>query len=286
MTGSWYLAEEGSGQEGPLTEAEVLRRLDASPDGPGCLIWSPGLDDWHKINDVSDFLRLTQETLPPIPQPESQPLDSSRLAKPRDQKVGSALPAKSEAARTNSRGSAFFGGDTHPWRRFSARFVETSIWVVIVAILCAVAVSIFAPDLFKQYMRLSNNLLFAGVFFYATWIPVEAIFLAAVGTTPAKWCFGISVTRPNGQKLDFVTALRRASMAWVRGEACGVPLVMAITRLVAYSRLTNKGITSWDEECGAVVRHKPWGVIRALVCIGLVIWTCMVLTILYGVGSS
>lgn len=286
MVGIWYLAKEGSGQEGPLTVAEVLERLNICGEGPGFLIWGPGLDDWQKINDGADFSRLAAKIPPPMPQTESRPLKSSVVASPHERRTELPISVERKTTPADAPGSAFFGGNTHPWRRFFARFVETSIWVVFAAMVCAIAVAIGAPDLLESYIRLSSNLLFASIFFYATWVPVEAVFLATLGTTPAKWCFGISVTRPNGHKLDFTTALRRAFTAWVKGEACGVPLVIAITRLVAYSRLTNKGITSWDEECGAIVTHKPWGVFRTLVCIGLVIGTSMVLTALYGLGTS
>src|SRR3546814_12019146 len=53
---------------------------------------------------------------------------------------------------------------------------------------------------------------------------------------------------------------------FVQGVGFGIPFVALFTQLFAYRRLTKTGTTLWDTSAGAVVLHKKWGVVRALVC--------------------
>lgn len=84
------------------------------------------------------------------------------------------------------------------------------------------SVSQFAAVLIK----ILENSVTAFVALYLLWLPLEAGFLTATGTTPGKWVFGIRVVKSQGQKLAYPEALKRAFLVWVQGEGLGIPVVI------------------------------------------------------------
>ncbi|MDO5679896.1 MAG: RDD family protein, partial [Pelistega sp.] len=172
---------------------------------------------------------------------------------------------------------------THPWRRFFARLVDTWVFLLlaffIISLLGQIILSISSDKstaLIKFILLLTTFLLFIALAF----IIIESIFLSCFGTTPAKYCFGIKVLAADGQKLKFSTSLKRTFYMLFFGCALNLPLLPIITQILSYFRLKNKGITLWDEKTGAVVTHKKWGVIRAILCISI---TLLSLFILYAI---
>jgi uncharacterized RDD family membrane protein YckC len=102
------------------------------------------------------------------------------------------------------------------------------------------------------------------------WIPAEAAFLSRFGATPTKWLFGIRVVHSSGQFLSYSQALKRSFLVWIQGMGLGIPFVALFTQLFAYRRLTTTGMTLWDTSTSAVVTHKQWGVLRAVMCTAVV----------------
>lgn len=51
----------------------------------------------------------------------------------------------------------------------------------------------------------------------------------------------------------------------------GFPIATLITLLIAYKKLTEEGITTWDRKGGFVVSHKKIGALRTIVMIFLFI---------------
>ncbi len=109
-----------------------------------------------------------------------------------------------------------------------------------------------------------ENELIAGLILCAVWIPVEAVFLATISTTPAKWVFGIKVRKAGGAKLSLSDALSRSFLVWVQGMGFAIPIVLIVTNYFAYKRLTKSGVTLWDKSVEAIVEHKKWGFLRAV----------------------
>ena len=63
------------------------------------------------------------------------------------------------------------------------------------------------------------------------------------------------------------------------GEGIGIPLISLITHIAAYNRLSQQGITSWDESGNHTVEHREidaWRVIVAVLFfigfIALITW--------------
>lgn len=96
-----------------------------------------------------------------------------------------------------------------------------------------------------------NALMVAG---YAV---AEAAMLPVWGTTPGKALLGVTLRNRNGSKLTFEQALERSFKVAIKGVGLAIPLVSFFTHITAYNRLSNTGITSWDEEGKFKVEHQP-----------------------------
>jgi len=162
-----------------------------------------------------------------------------------------------------------------PWQRFWARTMDFTFFAVVTGVI------IFILDLWvpfnTAFIELIENPVSAMIIFSAIWIPVEAVFLSRLGTTPMKWLFGISVKKSTGAKLSCFDALRRAWLVFFRGEAFGLPLFIAIARYRAYHRLLNTGSTLWDTASDAVVTREKTGVLRTILLIfSFILWFAIV----------
>ena len=163
----------------------------------------------------------------------------------------------------------FLGGRHHPWRRLFARMVD----------ICTVG-----PVLFL--LLIVENPIVAYIVLHLVWLLAEALLLSLFGTTPAKWLFGIRVEHPGGNLLSFSEALNRSFLVFVQGLGFGIAFVSLFTQFFAYRRLTKTGTTLWDTSVGAVVLHKKWGVVRALVCPVAVFGVLILLSIALNAGGN
>ncbi|OYV07383.1 MAG: hypothetical protein CFE26_01265 [Verrucomicrobiales bacterium VVV1] len=85
---------------------------------------------------------------------------------------------------------------------------------------------------------------------------VEPLMLSTIGTTPFKALLRIRVRNNDGSKLSYFNALSRTFSVWIRGQGLGIPIAALITSIMSYSRLSNDGITSWDQSGGFTVSHQ------------------------------
>lgn len=180
----------------------------------------------------------------------------------------------------------FLGGQHHPWRRFFARTVDVSTVGLLLFLLLAFVVGATMPTKAEGFAKALDNPIIAGFLLYLVWLPAEAAFLSLAATTPAKWLFGIRVVHPDGKSLSFSEALNRSFLVWVQGVGLGIPFVALFTQLFAYRRLTRTGTTLWDTSTGAVVAHQQWGVLRAILCVAVVLAVLVLLSILNAVGNQ
>ena len=139
-------------------------------------------------------------------------------------------------------------------RRFFARVLDTftlgmlaasAAWAFVLDEPAATA-GIAAPTTFLLY--------FVAI---AALLPVEALALSMFGTTPGKALLGLTVRRNDGQRVALGTALQRAWKVTWRGIALGVPVIAFITSIVAFTRYSNTGRSSWDADAGTDVRAQP-----------------------------
>lgn len=138
-------------------------------------------------------------------------------------------------------------------------------------------VGILFPDYVPLFTKAVTKTFFAGIILFAVYLPIEAILLSTIGTTPGKWLFGIRITTNTGDKLTFGQALARALYVSLNGMGLGVPVVASIMQLLAYQRLTKAGATRWDASGGYIVSHTPWNDVRKISCfvavsIAFILW--------------
>lgn len=181
---------------------------------------------------------------------------------------------------TKDESKSFLGGMHHPWRRFFARTVDLMLIGVPILLLFFQLIGHLFPNDIDSFVKFIGNPIFIGIVLYVLWLPVEALFLSIGCTTPAKWVFGIRVTRKSGDTLLYSKALKRAFLVFAQGDGFGIPLVILFTRLSAYRQLTKTGTTPWDTSVDSVVMHKQWGAIRAIASIFVTLLALVIMGII------
>lgn len=182
--------------------------------------------------------------------------------------------------------SSFLGGKLHPWRRFFARTLDVFVIGTLAFLFVSYIIGFMFADYVESFIGIFENPILVSMFIYIIWIQIEAIFISKLGTTPAKWLFGIKVLNKNREKLSYSNSIKRAAMVWAQGEAFGIPFLLIFTRLYAYSRLTKTGTTSWDEAANSVVIHKKWGILRTIIVIIVVFIVLVILSVLNSAGNT
>jgi len=174
-------------------------------------------------------------------------------------------------------------GGYHPWRRYFARNIDVLTSGLVAFIFMLYIIDRFLPEKALLINKALDNDFVSAFTMYALWIPIEAIFLSLLGTTPAKWIFGISISKKDNSKLSFFDALHRSFLVWLGGVGLGIPIYTIFTNYSSYQKLTVSGETSWDKEIRTVVAHKKWGVFRT---ISVIIFTCLTIIILSALGQE
>jgi hypothetical protein len=159
--------------------------------------------------------------------------------------------------------------EPRPGYRLAARMFDYAIWGLSLALLLSELRGMhMVPDAVGAAL---GHPLFAPVIITASWVPVEALLLAALGSTPGKWLFGVylqfaisdAYARRDTQA-QLRSALRRAFRVWWEGVACGFPLLAPVLVAVAYEKLTQNQETDWDFAQDVLVTHGPPGLVRGL----------------------
>jgi len=195
------------------------------------------------------------------------------------------LSNQPKAPKSTDESKTFLVGSYHPWRRLFARTVDISTLGLLALIIVVVGVGILFPSKAEAFAKALENQIVAGIILLLLWIPLEAILLSTLGSTPAKWLFGISVKTSNVGNLSFQLALHRSFLVALQGMAMGIPLVAFFTQVFAYNRLTKTGTTLWDTAANTVVTHKTWGAGRAIVCVLSVFCVLVLISALNATGK-
>jgi len=159
--------------------------------------------------------------------------------------------------------------EPRPWHRLVARLFDYAFWGLSLALLLS---ELRGMHVVSEGVGFAlGHPLFAPVLITATWIPVEALLMAALGSTPGKWLFGIYLQfaisdayAKRDTQAQLKAALRRAFRVWWEGVACGFPLLAPVLVAVAYEKLTQNQETDWDFAQDVLVTHGPPGVIKSI----------------------
>lgn len=146
------------------------------------------------------------------------------------------------------------GPQRRPWIRYWARMADLFIVGLVFGIILA---AVYPP------ITQMNDIIF-GLLIILLRNFVEPAMFAIWGTTPGKALFKVRVRNSDGSKLSYADALGRVFKVWVYGEGLGIALVSLFTLVKSHNRLTDQGITPWDEDKGFVVTHQLLGVWRVI----------------------
>ena len=175
--------------------------------------------------------------------------------------------------------------EPRPWHRLAARLFDYALWGLVLALLLSeLRGANFVPEHAAWWL---GHPLIAPVLITLSWIPIEGLLIASLGTTPGKWLFGVylqfSISDAYARRdarAHFERGLKRAFRVWWEGVACGFPLLAPILIAVAYEKVAQNQETDWDFAQDCLVTHGPPGILNALtgVCgLAAMLW-------LYGVA--
>jgi len=159
--------------------------------------------------------------------------------------------------------------EPRPWHRLAARTFDYAIWGLVLALLLSQMRTLGIVAESATYWL--THPLIEPILITASFIPVEALLITAVGTTPGKWLFGIylqfSISNAYARRdtsAQLLRGMRRALRVWFEGIACGFPLLAPVLVAVAYEKLVERQETDWDFAEDCLVTHSPAGVVNTV----------------------
>jgi len=132
--------------------------------------------------------------------------------------------------------------EPHPWRRYFARGIDLAL--------------VGLPVSFVQYVLLHRNYttvsrwedIVCALIGWGLLLLLEPLLLSCFGTTAGKWCMGITVTRPDGERLSYGEALERTAAVWLYGAGLGISIVELVCNYRSYRRYMNGEELAWESD--------------------------------------
>jgi len=168
--------------------------------------------------------------------------------------------------------------EPHPWRRYFARAIDLTIVGLMVS--------------FVQFVLLHHNLVniskgenvLCGLAGWGLLVLIEPLLLARFGTTAGKWCMGITVTRPDGERLSYGEALERTAAVWLYGAGLGISIVELVCNYRSYRRYMNGEELAW--ESGRIERFDERGTGRMVLLYAAITALSLALTLAMGLSAA
>lgn len=168
--------------------------------------------------------------------------------------------------------------EPHPWRRYFARAIDLTIVGLMVS--------------FVQFVLLHHNLVniskgenvLCGLAGWGLLVLIEPLLLARFGTTAGKWCMGITVTRPDGERLSYGEALERTAAVWLYGAGLGISIVELVCNYRSYRRYMNGEELAW--ESGSIERFDERGTGRMVLLYAAITALSLALTLAMGLSAA
>jgi uncharacterized RDD family membrane protein YckC len=260
---NWYYIQ-GDGQQGPVSEADLVA---LQRDGRVCgqtLIWRKGLAGWGPL---AELLPGISETPPPLPNGLAAP--TSRPQRQQREPWSDTSP--------------------HPWRRYFARMFDLYMggW----ALLFILAVGLYAVDpalgaRFGKFAGDGENRFLLSLLILALGFVANVFFLGLTATTIGKWLFGIRIARADGRPMGLGTALKREFGVTASGMGLWIPIVSLVTMTGSYRTLRQQGITSWDRNNGLFVMQRPNSISQIILGLVVVVFSIVAAAILISLNAA
>ena len=145
---------------------------------------------------------------------------------------------------------------------------------------------------FVQFVLLHHNLVniskgenvLCGLAGWGLLVLIEPLLLARFGTTAGKWCMGITVTRPDGERLSYGEALERTAAVWLYGAGLGISIVELVCNYRSYRRYMNGEELAW--ESGSIERFDGRGTGRMVLLYAASTALSLALTLAMGLSAA
>ena len=168
--------------------------------------------------------------------------------------------------------------EPHPWRRFLARGIDLAL--------------VGLPVSFVQYVLLHRNYttvsrwedIVCALIGWGLLLLLEPLLLSRFGKTAGKWCMGITVTRPDGERLSYGEALERTAAVWLYGAGLGISIVELVCNYRSYRRYMNGEELAW--ESGSIERFDERGTGRMVLLYAASTALSLALTLAMGLSAA
>jgi RDD family/GYF domain 2 len=260
MAELWYYAGPNNQPLGPVPREQLLSMIGAGQMGPVTLVWRNGMAAWAAASSQPELAAAFSG--PPV-MPPVMPQPARPAAQPYPQYAPQAGAAYGAAPSAAAMAPASVGDPealttVHPWRRFFAKALDSVLFTIVAAFAFAQTGLGFEMSVGFEYQAGNTDWIrqtVLSIVNLALFSIYDASLVAAMGTSPFRWLYGIHVLKQDGTKPDFGTSLMRSFKRMVFGFGLGIPLVSLITVIIQYFQLKNNGISSWDRSSGTVSRH-------------------------------
>ncbi len=163
--------------------------------------------------------------------------------------------------------------EPRPWNRLAARVFDYAIWGLVLALLLSELRALdIVPDDVAYWL---SHPLIAPLLVTATWVPIEALLIASLQTTPGKWLFGcylqFSISDAyalRDPQTQLKRGLRRGLRVWWQGVGAGFPLLAPVMIALGYERLMERQETDWDAAQDCLMTHGSPGLLNTITGIG------------------
>lgn len=168
--------------------------------------------------------------------------------------------------------------EPHPWRRYFARGIDLAL--------------VGLPVSFVQYVLLHRNYttvsrwedIVCALIGWGLLLLLEPLLLARFAATAGKWCMGITVTRPDGERLSYGEALERTAAVWLYGAGLGISIVELVCNYRSYRRYMNGEELAW--ESGSIERFDERGTGRMVLLYAAITALSLALTLAMGLSAA
>ena len=168
--------------------------------------------------------------------------------------------------------------EPHPWRRYFARAIDLTLTGILVS--------------FVQFMLLHHNLVniskaeifLCGLAGWGLLVLIEPLLLSRFAATAGKWCMGITVTRPDGERLSYGEALERTAAVWLYGAGLGISIVELVCNYRSYRRYMNGEELAW--ESGSIERFDERGTGRMVLLYAAITALSLALTLAMALSAA
>jgi uncharacterized RDD family membrane protein YckC len=248
----WHYLD-GEVATGPFTWQRLSDLFAGNLIGPDTLVWRDGEPDWFPMEEA---LRRAPPASKPPPLPVPPP-GRSGSADP-----GAApVPVRPAPAPSVIDADGWSSTPVAPWRRYAARMLDSTLYVVIGIFAIGYAWAAIDPrslDALIELLDKPQGRMLDSLVTLLVSAVIGGVVIGATGSSIGKMLFGVKVVTPDFRPIGIGSGLLREIRVWLSGLGLGIPLISLLAMIISFDRLKKHGVIWWDEG-RFVVLHRPSG---------------------------